>query len=85
MRSFTYMSDEALSAVAEELDKLPDGYPVRLSSEDAKRLMLALKAAYEHTADGGCHECGDENSEAVSEWAGGFVSGMASTLGVEFV
>lgn len=88
VKAFTYMSDEAIRATQEELVKLADGYSMRLNARDSMMLMLALRAAYEHMADGGCpgvDESKPGDAEKVAEWAGDFASTIAESVGIEMI
>jgi hypothetical protein len=91
MQSFTAMSEEGVSAVLDAAMGLGSGgYAMVLKGQDLQLMIRALQAAYEHTADGGCPslEDGDVasyNMVTVDEWAADFLSGMAETLGIEFV
>lgn len=87
MQSFTAMSDEGIQAVIDAQEARNDQYALTLGRSDFYLFVRALQAAYEHTADGGCPavEEASYNGVTVDEWAGDFLSGIAETLGVEFI
>ncbi|HEY3514561.1 MAG TPA: hypothetical protein VGL36_35605 [Kribbella sp.] len=64
-------------------------YSLELNASDFHMFVRALQAAYEHTADAGCPDVDVTWSGGlvidVTEWSADFLSGIASTLGVEFV
>lgn len=89
--SFTYMSDEAVSAIQGRLmDGFPAGekYDMSLNRSDMSRLVYALRDAYQHSTHvedvqiSGLR-CSPETCTAC--WAGDFVSSIGTTLGVEMV
>lgn len=89
MQSFTAMSDEGIQAVIDAQEAEGSHYAMTLNQSDFHMFVRALQAAYEHTADGGCPDVDASWSGGmaadVTEWAGDFLSGVAETVGVEFI
>lgn len=77
MQSFTSMSEPAIEAVIDanktrqSLQGLP--YMLALNPADFERLVSALKVAYE------------ADQTETGDWCASYLSGIAETLGVEFV
>ena len=71
--SHTAMSDEGIRAV---IERLPEHYDMSLNRADMQRLIRALVATEEEHVG---------IDDAFAEWAAGFVSTIAETVGVEFV
>lgn len=93
MDSYTAMSDEAVNAAVRasniQSQTSEFRFPMELNLSDFQMMLLTLQAAYEHTADGGCHEGAasleNQNAAEIAEWASQWCSDMAGTVGIEFV
>jgi hypothetical protein len=85
MDSFAYMSDEGIQAVlnannervAEEWGIGKALYPIEFSRQDFEGLVMCLAHMYNHPPE--------DDAEVYSEWAADFLSGIAETLGIEFI
>lgn len=74
MVSYTAMSNEAIRATVEAMRATGEPYPMTLNASDFECLVSVLKFASYRSG----------NAE-VREWSESFLSGIAETLGVEFV
>ena len=88
--SYTSMSGEGVDAVVSAFEASGEGhYSLELNRSDFHMFVRALQAAHEHTADAGCPDVDVTWSGGmaadVTEWSADFLSGIATTLGVEFV
>lgn len=72
MKSFTHGSPEGMAELVSANARKAGHYPVELNPSDFEGLVYALR------------DVSDSDSE-YSEWASGFLSGIAETLGIEFV
>lgn len=87
---FTAMSDDGIDAVIRAIPRHVNGdkpFAMALNASDLSMLVLALKNAYEHTADMGCEGTDDidANDGDAGEWAASWVSSIADQFGIEFV
>lgn len=92
MESYTFGSDNFMSALAEERMRTGENYPITLNDTDFRVFMAILRdlAFYGEcagtTRDTVAKILGYSDSdiiEPIEEWAWQFLSGIAETLGVE--
>lgn len=91
MESFTFMSDEALDAICEANDRSADeaghyaaigrNYHLKLNPSDFRNVMAALAYTYNYSSTTPEYAA----TEDLAEWAGQFVSSIASTLEIEMI
>lgn len=90
MKSVTGMSDEAINATVRAGNVTYGAgeykFQAEMNASDFGMMILALRAAYEHTADGGCAGLAEIDArEEVADWAYQWCSDMAAGVGIEFV
>lgn len=71
MQSYTFGSAEGMNALHKAL---PEKYPMELNRSDMDMLIKALHVAWN-----------EGEPVDVSDWAGGFLSSIGQTVGVEWV
>lgn len=87
-QTFTAMSDDGIDAMLQRVGEIAaDGYHMSLNPSDLGSLILALKNAYEHTADMGCEGTDDIDlaDEEAGNWAASFLGDIAEQMGIEFI
>lgn len=90
MKSFTYMSQEALEAVCEHNDGAANSgdyfdnkYHLELSVSDFRNLIAVLGWFYHHGPD--VIDPDVQEADDMVDWSGSFVSSIAETLDVEMI
>lgn len=90
MDSYTFGSHEFMMAILEkQMGELPGGkYPIELNATDFRVLVtilqkLALYGSVIHKDIESIPGYGNDDMEAIEEWAWSWLSGIAETLGVE--
>lgn len=90
MESYTFGSDEFMSAVALERMRTGENYPITLNDTDFRMLTAILRdiALYgevgKSTRDKAREILGDSfTSEPLEDWAWQWLSGIGETLGIE--
>lgn len=77
MKMYSLLSGAGMEAVRVAL---PDRYPMELTRKDMFRLLWALR----QVAVSDVEEFLDDD-QTVADWAGGFISSVAETVGVDLV
>ncbi len=91
MESYTFGSDNFMSAIALERMRTGENYPITLNDTDFRVLTVILRelALYGEFSRSGRVQVaeilgtGTDDIEPVEDWAWQFLSGIGETLGVE--
>lgn len=73
MKSFTAFSADGMLELIVAQRRTGESYPITLNATDFERFVNTL------------HEQATKYDDETSEWAGSLLSGIAETLGIEFI